>query len=81
MPVRTAVATSVLALAVGCAGQGSSGSEQAQRSAGQSISEPSTAAQEPTQPPLPAEQTISARISEVETHDSRLLLFRLVVRG
>ncbi len=140
---RMAVATSVLALAVGCAGQGSapSGSEEAQRSAGQSISEPSTAAQESNQPSLPAENTISARISdgkvegvparvevergtqvrievtsdrsdelhvhgydktvpltpgspaavafvadlpgvfEVETHDSGLLLFQLVVRG
>lgn len=140
---RTAVATSVLVLAVGCAGQGSepSGSEHAQHSAGQSSSEPSTAAQPPDQSQLPAEQTISVRISdgkvdgvparvevdrgtririevtndrsdelhvhgydktvpltagspaavafvadlpgvfEVETHDSGLLLFQLVVRG
>lgn len=140
---RMAVATSVLALAVGCAGQGSapSGPEQAQRSAGQSISEPSAAVQEPNQPSHAAENTISARISEgkvegvparvevdrgtqvrievtsdrsdelhvhgydktvpltagspatvafvadlpgvfeVETHDSGLLLFQLVVRG
>jgi hypothetical protein len=140
---RTAVATSVLALAVGCTGQGSepSGAEHAQHSAGQSISEPSTATLPPDQSQLPAEQTISARISdgkvdgvparveanrgtririevtndrsdelhvhgydktvpltagspaavafvadlpgvfEVETHDSGLLLFQLVVRG
>jgi hypothetical protein len=140
---RTAVVASVLVLSVGCAGQRSepSGSEQAQRSAGQSISEPSAAAQPPDQSPPPAEQTISARISEgkvegvparvevdrgtrvrlevtsdrgdelhvhgydktvplaagrptdmafvadlpgvfeVETHDSGLLLFQLVVRG
>lgn len=140
---RTAVATSVLALAVGCAGQASapSGSEQSQRSVGQSISEPSTAVQEPNRPSPPADNTISARISdgkvegvparvevdrgtrvrievtsdrsdelhvhgyeetvpltvgnpatvafvadlpgvfEVETHDSGLLLFQLVVRG
>ena len=140
---RAAVATSVLALAVGCTGQGSepSGAEHAQHSAGQSISEPSTATLPPDQSQLPAEQTISARISdgkvdgvparveanrgtririevtndrsdelhvhgydktvpltagspaavafvadlpgvfEVETHDSGLLLFQLVVRG
>lgn len=140
---RTAVATSVLALAVGCTGQGSepSGAEHAPHSAGQSISEPSTATLPPDQSQLPAEQTISARISdgkvdgvparveanrgtririevtndrsdelhvhgydktvpltagspaavafvadlpgvfEVETHDSGLLLFQLVVRG
>lgn len=143
MRARTAVATSVLTLAVGCAGQGSepSGSEHAQHSAGQSISEPSTAAQAPNQPSVPVKNTISARISEgkvqgvparvevdrgtqvrievtsdrsdelhihgydktvpltagspaavafvadlpgvfeVETHDSGLLLFQLVVRG
>lgn len=145
---RIAVATPVLVLAIGCAGQGSepSGSEQSQPSAGQSISGPSTPAPSPNQPPLPApvvpaEKTISARISdgkvegvpsrfevdrgtpirievtsdrsdelhvhgydktvpltpgspatvafvadlpgvfEVETHDSGLLLFQLVVRG
>jgi hypothetical protein len=139
---RTAVATSVLALAVSCAGQGSepSDAEQAQPSAGQSISAP-TAAQAPDQHPLQVEKIVSARISdgrvegvparvevdrgtqvrievtsdrsdelhvhgydktvpltagspagvafvadlpgvfEVETHDSGLLLFQLVVRG
>lgn len=62
---RTAVATSVLALAVGCAGQEPepSGPAHAQHSASQSISEPSAAAQAPTQPPLAAEQTISAQIN------------------
>jgi hypothetical protein len=140
---RTAVVTSVLALAVGCAGQRSepSGSEHAQYSAGPSISAPSTAAQAPNQPPPAGEKVISARIDggkvegvpaqvevdhgtrvrievtsdrgdelhvhgydktvpltagspaavefvadlpgvfEVETHDSGLLLFQLVVRG
>ncbi len=68
---RIAVATPVLVLAVGCAGQGSEppGSAQAQRSTSQSISAPSTPTQLPNQPPLPApvvpaEKTISARISE-----------------
>lgn len=106
---RTVVATSVLALAVGCAGQGSepSGPEQAQRSAGQSISEPSTAAQAPSQSSLPAARSDESHVHgydktvpltagspaavafeadlpgvfEVETHDSELLLFQLVVRG
>ncbi len=62
---RTAVAASVLVLAVGCAGQRSepSGLQQAQRSADQPISEPSTAVQAPNQARLPAGKTISARIS------------------
>ncbi len=68
---RTAAATSVPALAGGCAGQGSEpwSSEQVQHSADQPISGPSTAAQAPSQLPPSAEQTIWARISDGNVED------------